>query len=94
MQFAVRLLIMDEKIIFCFISIHRLFTMTGLFKSPSARGFYGSVNIPESYNFRSQFLLLNIIFQPSFLNTFFAGISVVNKKYKTNKSVTLKIVKI
>ena len=36
----------------------------------TSRGFNGSVNIPESCDFRSQFLLLNIIFQPSFLNTF------------------------
>ena len=33
------------------------------------RGFNGSVNIPESYDLLSQFLLLNIIVQPSFLNT-------------------------
>ena len=57
----------------------------------SARGFNGSVNISESYDFWSQFPLLDIIFQPSF---FFACIYVLNKKYKTNKSVSLKIVKI
>ena len=35
-----------------------------------SREFNGSVNIPESCDFRLQLLLLNIIFQPSFLNTF------------------------
>ena len=35
-----------------------------------SREFNGSVNIPESYDFRSQLLLLNIIFQPSFLSMF------------------------
>ena len=34
-----------------------------------ARGFHGSVNIPESCVFRSQFDPLNIIFLPFFLNT-------------------------
>ena len=35
-----------------------------------AREFNGSVNISESYDFRSQLLLLNVIFQPSFLFMF------------------------
>ena len=35
----------------------------------TSRAFNCSVNIPESYDFRSQLLLLNIIFQPSFFNT-------------------------
>ena len=42
------------------------------------REFNGSVKIPESYDFRSQLQLLNIIFQPSF---FFSGIYVLNKKF-------------
>ena len=41
-----------------------------LFIALYSRGFNGSVNILESYDFRSQFLLLNIFFQRSFLNTF------------------------
>ena len=35
-----------------------------------ARGFHGSVNIPESCIFRSQFDPLNIFCLPFFLNTF------------------------
>ena len=33
-----------------------------IFRAYGALGFNGSVNIPESYDFRSQFLILNIIF--------------------------------
>ena len=37
------------------------------------RGFNGSVNIPESWDFRSQFDPLDIIVKPFFLNTFLSA---------------------
>ena len=36
-----------------------------------SRGFNGSVNIPESCDVRSQFVLINLIYQPLFINTFY-----------------------
>ena len=46
-----------------------------------AREFNGSVNISESYDFRSQLLLLNVIFQPSFLFMFW----IFNKQIRNFK---------
>ena len=60
-----------------------------------SRGFIGSGNIPESYDFRSQFLLLNIIFHPSLKNTFLLaytfGIKSIKKKFVNLKSKIVKI---
>ena len=51
------------------------------------REFNGSVNIPETCDFRSQFDRLNIIVY-SFSETHFAGIYVLNEKYGANKFVS------
>ena len=55
---------------------HPLFSISGIQYFPSSvqymastRGFNGSVNIPESCEFRSQFDPLNIICKSFFLNT-------------------------
>ena len=40
------------------------------FEIYNTRGFKGSVNVPESCDFQSQFDLLNITFQPFFFQTF------------------------
>ena len=49
----------------------------------------GWVNIAESCDFRSQFVLLSIVLSLFFSNTFFAGKYFLNEKYKTNKFVSL-----
>ena len=44
-----------------------------------SRGFNGSVNIPESCDFRSQFDPLSIICKPFFLLYFIVGICILNE---------------
>ena len=58
-----------------------------------SRGFNCSVNIPESCDFQSKFDPINMIFFPFFYPTF-VGINILNEKYKTKKSVSLKIVEL
>ena len=48
-------------------------------KESLERGFNGSVNIPESCDFRSQFDPLNIICSAFFIKYFFVGIYILNK---------------
>ena len=59
----------------------------------TARGFNGSVNIPENCDFRSQFVLLNS-YLAFFLINFFVRICILNNKYKRIKSVSLKVVEL
>ena len=58
----------------------------GLILIYQARGFNGSVNIPESCDFRSQFDLLNIICKPFSFYTFFVGICILNEN-ELNKQI-------
>ena len=57
-------------------------------------GFNGSVNISENCDFQSPFEPSYIIFLPFILNTFLLAYTFWIKKYKINKSVSLKSVEL
>ena len=64
------------------------------FQHTFTRGFNCSVNIPESWDFRSQFDPLDITVQSFFLNTFLSAYAFWMKMYEINKSVKLMIIEL